>query len=130
MKQKLGESSPLLKHMIPSFAVGCRRPTPGNGYLESLNKENVRVVTDSISEIVPQGVKLSTGEVITVDIFVCATGFDISFRPRYPVKGMNGITLSEQWKDRPSGYLSLAVPNFPNHFSKCNLSPVVMLSLQ
>lgn len=118
MKQKLGEDSPLLKHMIPSFAVGCRRPTPGNGYLESLNKENVRVVTDSISEVVPEGIKLSTGEIIAVDIFVCATGFDISFRPRYPVKGMEGITLSEQWKDRPNGYLSLAVPNFPNHFSK------------
>lgn len=86
--------------------------------MESLGKQNVRVVTDGISEIVPEGIKLSTGEVISIDIFVCATGFDISFRPRYPFKGLNGISLSEQWKDRPKGYLSLAVPNFPNHFSE------------
>jgi cation diffusion facilitator CzcD-associated flavoprotein CzcO len=118
MKKKLGKDSPLLKYLIPTFAVGCRRPTPGNGYLESLGKENVRVVTDSISEIVPEGIKLSTGEVIAVDMFICATGFDISFRPRYPITGRNGITLGDQWKKKPSAYLSLAVPNFPNHFSR------------
>lgn len=117
MKRKLGEDSPLLEYMIPSFAVGCRRPTPGNGYLESLTKDNVRVVTTSILEIVPEGIKLVTGEVISIDTFVCATGFDISFRPRYPVRGLNGITLEEQWKDKPDAYLSLAAPNFPNHFS-------------
>lgn len=118
MKEKLGEDSPLIKHIIPTFAVGCRRPTPGNGYLEALTKDNVRVATDPISEIVPDGIKLSTGEVIKVDLFVCATGFDISFRPRYPVHGLDGISLADQWKEKPNGYLSLAVPNFPNHFSK------------
>lgn len=117
MTRKLGEDSPLLKYMIPSFAVGCRRPTPGNGYLESLTKDNVRVVTSGIAEAVPDGIKLTTGEVISIDIFICATGFDISFRPRYPVVGLNGITLAEQWKVKPNAYLSLAVPNFPNHFS-------------
>ena len=118
MKRKLGENSPLVKKMIPSFAVGCRRPTPGNGYLEALTKDNVRVVTKGISEIVPEGIKLDSGEIISIDIFICATGFDISFRPRYPIRGLSGISLSEQWKTRPNGYLSLAVPSFPNHFSK------------
>ncbi|OAA59737.1 Flavin monooxygenase-like protein [Niveomyces insectorum RCEF 264] len=116
MTSKLGNDSPLVKALVPSFAVGCRRPTPGNGYLEALLQDNVRVVTDTIAEVVPEGIKLSTGEVVAVDIFICATGFDISFRPRYPVHGLNGIALSEQWKDRPKAYLSLAVPNFPNHF--------------
>lgn len=118
MRSKLGDNSPLIKYIIPDFAVGCRRPTPGNGYLEALTKDNVRVVTESISEIVPEGIRLASGEIITVDIFICATGFDISFRPRYPVRGIDGITLAEQWKTKPDGYLSLAVPNFPNHFSK------------
>ncbi|KID76808.1 Flavin monooxygenase-like protein, partial [Metarhizium brunneum ARSEF 3297] len=116
MKEKLGKDSPLLKHMLPTFAVGCRRPTPGNGYLEALTKENVRVVTDAISEIVPEGIKTSTGEILKVDMLICATGFDISFCPRYPVIGKDGISLGDQWKDKPEAYLSLAVPNFPNHF--------------
>ncbi len=121
MISKLGEDSPLLKYMVPSFAVGCRRPTPGNGYLEALTHNKVRVVTDTIAEIVPEGIKLSTGEVIEVDLFICATGFDISFRPRYPVRGVHGIALADQWKDRASAYMSIAIPNFPNHFSKSPL---------
>lgn len=117
MRSKLGADSPLLKHIIPTFGVGCRRPTPGNGYLEALGQENVRVAIDPIAEIVPEGIKLATGEVIPVDVLICATGFDISFQPRYPVVGRNGVSLKDQWKRFPTAYLTLAVPNFPNHFS-------------
>lgn len=118
MKQRLGDDNPLLPYLIPTFAVGCRRPTPGNGYLEALTKQNVRVVTDPIAEIVPDGIKLSTNEVIKVDMFICATGFDISFCPRYPITGLNGVKLGEKWSQKPEGYMSLAVDEFPNHFSK------------
>ena len=122
MKIKLGDDSPLLEFLIPTFSVGCRRPTPGNGYLEALTEPNVRVVTDSITEIVPEGIKTSTGEIIKVDTFICATGFDISFCPRYPVIGRNGVSLAKQWEKKPAAYLSLAVPNFPNHFSKTTVA--------
>ncbi|KAJ9664515.1 hypothetical protein H2198_000166 [Neophaeococcomyces mojaviensis] len=118
MKSKLGEDSPLLKYLIPTFSVGCRRPTPGNGYLEALGKENVRVVTDRIEEIIPEGIRTGSGEIIKVDMFICATGFDISFCPRYPIVGQHGISLEDQWKDKPTAYLSLAAPNMPNHFSR------------
>jgi cation diffusion facilitator CzcD-associated flavoprotein CzcO len=118
MKSKLGEDSPLLKHLIPTFSVGCRRPTPGNGYLEALTKENVRVITDPITEIVPEGIKIASGEIIKIDMFICATGFDISFCPRYPVIGRNGTSMGEVWKEKPAAYMSLAVPDLPNHFSK------------
>ncbi|RDL35489.1 Uncharacterized protein BP5553_07420 [Venustampulla echinocandica] len=116
MKAKLGANPGLIKHLIPDFAVGCRRPTPGNGYLEALIKPNVKVVTEEISEIVPKGIKLSSGEVLEVDVFICATGFDISFAPRFPLVGRNGVNLAEQWKTRPSSYLTMAAENMPNHF--------------
>lgn len=117
MKSKLGENSPLLEYLIPTFSIGCRRPTPGNGYLEALTKDNVRVVTDQIAEIVPEGIRTVTGEIMKIDMFICATGFDISFRPRYPVTGRNGVNLADVWKGKPTAYLSLAVPALPNHFS-------------
>ena len=123
MTTKLGEDSPLVKDLIPTFAVGCRRPTPGNGYLEALGEDNVRVVTDRIQEIVPDGIKLVTGEVIKVDVFICATGFDISFCPRFPVIGRHGVRLADQWKQKPTAYLSLAAENMPNYFSK-SLEPL------
>ena len=122
MKLKLGHNERLVKHMIPDFAVGCRRPTPGNGYLESLNEPNVRVVTDHIDRVVPEGIVLSTGEIISIDAFICATGFDISFCPRFPIIGLNGASLGEQWKDKPEGYLSVAAENFPNYFSRSTVS--------
>jgi cation diffusion facilitator CzcD-associated flavoprotein CzcO len=121
MRAKLGENSPLTKHLIPTFAVGCRRPTPGNGYLEALGQPNVRVVTERIQEIVPEGIKLSTGEVIPVDIFICATGFDLSFCPRFPVIGRHGISLADAWKEYPQAYMSMAAADFPNYFSMLRL---------
>jgi hypothetical protein len=48
------------------------------------------------------------------DTIVCATGFDVSYRPRFPIVGKNGIDLAEKWKICPEGYLGLAVPGFPN----------------
>jgi hypothetical protein len=40
---------------------------------------------------------------------VCATGFDVSHCPRYPIIGQNGIDLATKWKDQPESYLSVAV---------------------
>jgi len=118
MKTKLAYDERLTKALIPEFGVGCRRPTPGNGFLEALGKPNVKVATDAISEIVPEGVKLSTGEVIKIDTFICATGFDISFFPRFKMTGRKGAVLSEQWRTKPEAYFSLAAENFPNYFSE------------
>lgn len=81
--------------------------------------ENVRVVTEGISHVTPHGMLLSSGEVIDFDIIICATGFDLSFRPRFPVLGRNGASLQEQWtRSIPQAYMSLAVENFPNYFRK------------
>lgn len=101
------------------LSLSRRRATPGLGYLETLTKENVRVVTDPIDEIVPTGIKLQTGEVIELDAIVLATGFDYSWVPRFPIIGRNGISMQNQWKERPTGYLAVAVNNFPNYLGKC-----------
>lgn len=118
MKTKLGGNKRLIEHMIPDFGVGCRRPTPGNGYLEALNEPNVRVITDEIESIAEEGIVLSTGELLDVDVIICATGFDISFAPRFPLIGRGGVSLADHWKDVPEAYLSLAVEHFPNYFSE------------
>ncbi|KAH8898674.1 putative monooxygenase [Thozetella sp. PMI_491] len=115
MRARLGEQTALADRIIPSFGVGCRRPTPGVGYLEALIEKNVRVVFDSITRVVPQGIELATGEVIELDAVVCATGFNVSWRPRFPIIGRNKIDMRDQWKSRPTAYLSMAVPNFPNY---------------
>ncbi|KAH7141875.1 cyclohexanone monooxygenase [Dactylonectria macrodidyma] len=116
MRTKLNDDK-ILDYLMPKdFAVGCRRPTPGNGYLEALTKDNVKVITNGIDEIVPNGVKLKNGEIVKLDTLICATGFDLSFCPRFRLIGRNEEAIDEKWKDMPEAYLSVAVPGFPNYF--------------
>jgi len=119
MGTKLEGNQRLMDAMIPkNFGVGCRRPTPGNGFLEALNRENVQVFTNGVmKEITPTGFIDADGTPFEVDIIICATGFNTSWVPRYPVVGENGKSLQEMWKDRPvPSYLSLGVPYMPNYF--------------
>ncbi|KAI0130406.1 steroid monooxygenase-like protein [Xylariales sp. AK1849] len=116
MTRRLGKDNPLLNAIIPEFAVGCRRPSPGNGYLETLTEPNVTAITGKeIARVEPKGLVLETGELIEVDVIICATGFDLSYRPRFPIVGRNGVNLQDAWKERPSAYLSLAAADMPNY---------------
>lgn len=60
------------------------------------------------------GVIGKDGTRVEVDTIVCATGFDVSYRPRFPIVGQNGVDLADKWKVCPEGYLGLAIPGFPN----------------
>lgn len=116
MRRRLAKKPEIADVLVPKdYAVGCRRPTPGNGYLEALCEDNVEVVSDSISEITASGVRTVDGKVHEVDAIICATGFDVSWKPAYPTIGRGGLELSEAWKDKPSTYLSITVPDFPNY---------------
>jgi len=96
------------------------RITPGHGYLEALVQDNVDVRTDPIAKITPTGIEMVDGTHIELDTIVCATGFDTSFRPNFPVIGPSGVDLREAWVDEPRSYLSVAAAGFPNYFSESN----------
>ncbi|KFY41588.1 hypothetical protein V495_04857 [Pseudogymnoascus sp. VKM F-4514 (FW-929)] len=115
MKEKLNNDT-LAKKMIPDFALGCRRMTPGSGYLESLSKANVNVVHESVVRLTEAGIVDESGVEHQVDVVVCATGFDTSFAPHFKVVGQKGIDIREQFGDFPKGYLGITTENFPNFF--------------
>lgn len=61
----------------------------------------------------------ANGKAYKVDAVACATGFDSSFTPRFPITGKSGTTLTERWRNDSDGvaaYLSHSIPNFPNYF--------------
>lgn len=119
MSTKLGGNERLMDAIIPKdFGIGCRRPTPGNGFLEALNRDNVHVFTNGVMrEVTPKGFIDADGNEVEVDIIICATGFNTSWIPRYPVIGENGVAVADLWKERPvPSYLSIAVPHMPNYF--------------
>lgn len=115
MKKKL-RNHELSDHLIPKFPVGCRRPTPGTGYLESLLDEKVQTVIGNIDRISEEGVVSKDGTIYPVDILICATGFDTTYMPRFPIVGSLGQTLKDAWKAEIKGYLGLAIPHYPNYF--------------
>lgn len=105
----------LLTHFSPEFGVGCRRITPGPGYLEALCKDNVELITDEIEHINEAGL-VANGRQIDVDVLVCATGFNTSAIPPFPMIGKQGIPLAQKFSPYPQTYLSVAVDDFPNYF--------------
>lgn len=121
-RQKLSKAPPrLLEHFSPDFGVGCRRITPGPGYLEALCEANVELITDDIASINPRGLVVTTAadgrqRQIDADVLVCATGFTTTSIPPFPVVGERGATLADRFTPFPQTYLSLAVDGFPNYF--------------
>ena len=67
-----------------------------------------------VSKITEKSVIGEDGTECEVDTIVCATGFDVSYRPRFPIIGKNGVDLADKWKVCPEGYMGLSVPDFPN----------------
>ncbi len=116
MADQLGHDEKLVKHMTPPFALGCRRMTPGSGYLQSLRADNVEVVGQSVIRLTETGIVDETGEEREVDVVVCATGFDTTFTPHFKTYGRKNSEIHDQFGDFPIGYMGIAAENFPNLF--------------
>ncbi|KAH8590837.1 hypothetical protein B0O99DRAFT_654712 [Bisporella sp. PMI_857] len=117
MGQMLNQDKNLTEALIPDFPVGARRLTPGIGYLRALGATNVDLINDGIQEVCPKGIRLKNGELIELDAIVCATGFNTSFVPRFPMIGEFG-NLQDIWRDNlPAAYMSCMVPGMPNYFT-------------
>ncbi|OAP61569.1 hypothetical protein AYL99_03772 [Fonsecaea erecta] len=116
MRAALNNDPELCEKLIPNWTLGCRRLTPGEGYLEAFLLPTVSLEKSPIAHITETGIETESGSHYDVDVIVCATGFDVSHVPHYPVTGRNGMTLAEKWKDEPESYLSVACPDFPNYF--------------
>jgi hypothetical protein len=101
------------KNFIPEWSPGCRRLTPGEGYLEALARENVKPTFEGILRITPNGILTKTGVEYEADIIACATGFDIQFTPHFNITGVNGLVMQD---GEPNVYASIACPGFPNYF--------------
>lgn len=116
MRARLAKAPELAEFLIPSFAPGCRRLTPGPGFLEALTEDNVDPITTPIRTITSAGVLLADGREVELDVLICATGFDAVGSPLYPVVGSQGLDLRERYQHYPEAYLGMAVDGFPNFF--------------
>lgn len=111
------EDPELLERVTPEYTIGCKRILPSNGWYPALQKPNVELVTDLITEVRPNAVVTADGREHEVDAIVCATGFYVTDIPLGDfVRGADGRTLGEFWGGSPMTYKSTTVPHFPNLF--------------
>lgn len=117
MRRKLNGHEEIIEAIVPKdFTIGCRRPTPGEGFLEALVNPITSVHTRQMQRITRDGFIAHDGTAHEVDVIVCATGFDTSWVPRFPVKA-HGKNLQDTWReDGPLSYLGVGVPQLPNYF--------------
>ena len=110
---------PLLEAgLIPNFSVGCKRVIPsGFKYLKALKQDNVTIVYDSVTAITPSGCQSANGDTHKGEVMICATGFDTSYIPRYPVIGPDGRNMQTEWAQSIDGYMGIGVSEFPNLFT-------------
>lgn len=116
MTAKLSRKPELRDLLLPSFALGCRRPTPGTGYLEALCADNCEVIWGDLDSFTKTGIKSADNQTRDFDVIIAATGFDMSFVPRWPIIGKNGVDLREKWAKDPACYMSAIANDMPNYF--------------
>ncbi|KAK5116993.1 hypothetical protein LTR62_006714 [Meristemomyces frigidus] len=114
MRERLGDRDDLKEKIIPTWSPGCRRLTPGEGYLEALTAKNVTCNFDDIAGVNATGLHTIKADQIDVDILVCATGFDVQYQPHFRITGLGGEVMQDS--KTPNVYASIACPGFPNYF--------------
>jgi cation diffusion facilitator CzcD-associated flavoprotein CzcO len=103
--------------LVPDYPIGAKRVLFNDDYYPTLNRENVRLLTDAIDRIEPAGVRLRGGELVEADVIVFATGFHATdFLAPVEISGVGGRALREEWKAGAHAYLGVTVSGFPNLF--------------
>jgi 4-hydroxyacetophenone monooxygenase len=119
IKSELPGREDLWAKAIPTYPPFGKRMLQDNGWFRTLTRRNVRLVTEAIREVRPEGVLTESGELYEADVIVLATGFDVvRFLSSFEVRGRGGRLLSEVWNgDDGRAYLGLTIPGFPNFFT-------------
>ncbi|MEZ0580380.1 flavin-containing monooxygenase [Nocardioides sp. MH1] len=107
--------------LTPSYALGCKRPSFSNDYLQTFNRSDVHLETTPIERVTPTGVVTTDGVEHDVDVLILATGFKVFEKgnmPAFGVAGTGGADLEDWWgRHRFQAYQGVSVPGFPNFFA-------------
>jgi cation diffusion facilitator CzcD-associated flavoprotein CzcO len=118
MKEKLRDRPDLLEALTPkTFGVGCKRRTPGNGYLEAIVQPNVTTYCRaSLQELTEKGFIDPDGNEVEIDALILATGFNTTWVPRFPIIA-RGKNLQDIYTEKALSYIGVAAPSMPNYFT-------------
>jgi 4-hydroxyacetophenone monooxygenase len=113
------ERPDLLAKMLPKQAPSVRRMVLDNGFYDTVQRENVELVTEKIERVTDTGIITQDGRERKFDMIVLGAGFKVA-QYLWPVDyvGTEGMTLQKAWEtDGARSYLGLTMPNYPNLFT-------------
>src|SRR5438309_9733606 len=107
----------LREKLRPGYRAACKRLVISPNFYEAIQRPNAHLVTEGIERIEKGGVRTVDGRLHELDVLVLATGFRVDrFMRPIEVLGRGGVTLDSVWAKRPSAYLAVSIPDFPNLF--------------
>ncbi|MGD0313990.1 MAG: NAD(P)/FAD-dependent oxidoreductase [Acidimicrobiales bacterium] len=111
------EDPVLREALTPDYPVGCKRPLISRQWFPALNRPNVRLVTQPVTEITERGLRTADGEHHEVDVIIYGTGFVANeFLTTIDVVGVGGRRLRHDWSQGAEAYLGMSVAGYPNFF--------------
>ena len=111
-------TDPILREKLrPTYRAACKRLVSSPDYYAHAQRPNVTIEVGTIAQVEKDGIRMADGTFHPLDVIVLATGFraDRFVRPIHVI-GENGIDLDDVWAVRPSAYLAVSIPHFPNFF--------------
>jgi cation diffusion facilitator CzcD-associated flavoprotein CzcO len=107
----------LRRQLTPDFTPGCKRMLISSDYYPALQRDNCKLIAWPIATISPVGIRTSDGIEHHLDAIVFATGYDVHLNgPPYPVTGLGGRSLADEWTGGAQAYKSINANGFPNLF--------------
>lgn len=118
IRQRVNDTDVAEKLIPKDHGYGIQRVPLETNYYETYNRENVELVDvkeTPIERITATGIQTADGH-YDLDVIIYATGFEAitgSFN-QIEMKGVDGQSLQEKWKETPKTYLGLMTAGFPN----------------
>ena len=107
----------LRKKLTPDYRAACKRLIYSSAYYDKVQSADVEVVRERIDRVERGGVRTADGNLHQCDVLILATGFhaDRFVRP-INIVGRGGVELNTFWERRPTAFLAMTAPDFPNLF--------------
>jgi cyclohexanone monooxygenase len=108
----------------PYYRFMCKRPCSSEGYYETFNRPNVKLLdvssTRGLERMTETGI-VANGVEYPVDCVMFASGFEVTseLSRRWGidvVEGRNGLSLYEHWRDGYRTFHGMTTHGFPNQF--------------
>ena len=123
LRVELGDDYDIEKHFSPSYKPWDQRMclVPDSDLFKAIKNNKASVVTDQISQFVSDGILLESGEKISADIIITATGIELNSLNDINVT-LDNVKINAHERLTYKGMMLSGVPNFALSFGYVNAS--------